>query len=43
MSIIRQARAEEDLAEVRDLFGEYLVWVNGRMNEEFGINIDVET
>ena len=43
MSIIRQARAKEDLAEVRDLFGEYLVWNKGRMNEEFGIKIDVET
>jgi GNAT superfamily N-acetyltransferase len=42
MSSIRQAQTDEDRAEVRELFWEYLQWANGRVNEEFGVNFDIE-
>jgi GNAT superfamily N-acetyltransferase len=43
MPEFRQARTDRDLPEVRDLFWEYLQWANGRVNEEFGVNFDIET
>jgi GNAT superfamily N-acetyltransferase len=43
MPEFRQAQTEEDLSEVRELFWEYLQWANGRVNEEFGVNFDIET
>ena len=43
MSNIHQAATEEDRARVRELFWEYLEWANGRVNEEFGVDFDIET
>jgi len=43
MAEFRQAQTEEDLLVVRELFWEYLQWANGRVNEEFGVNFDIET
>ena len=43
MSSIHQATTKEDRARVRELFWEYLEWANGRVNEEFGVNFDIET
>jgi GNAT superfamily N-acetyltransferase len=43
MSSIHQATTEEDRARVRELFWEYLVWANSRVNEEFGVNFDIKT
>lgn len=39
----RRAQTDKDISEVRDLFWEYLQWANGRVNEEFGVNFDIET
>ena len=38
-----QARTDEDILRVRELFWEYLQWANARVNEEFGVNFDIET
>jgi len=43
MAEFRQAKTDDDLLEVRELFWEYLQWANGRVNEEFGVNFDIET
>lgn len=43
MPEFRQAQTDKDISEVRDLFWEYLQWGNGRVNEEFGVNFDIET
>jgi GNAT superfamily N-acetyltransferase len=43
MLSIHQAHIEDDRAYVRELFWEYLQWANGRVNEEFGVNFDIET
>ena len=43
MSIIHQVQTEEERARVRELFWEYLQWANGRVNEEFGVDFDIET
>jgi GNAT superfamily N-acetyltransferase len=43
MTSIYQAETEEDQLQVRELFWEYLEWANERLNEEFGINLDIET
>lgn len=43
MSRIHQAHTPEDRAQVRELFWEYLEWANGRVNEEFGVNFDIES
>jgi hypothetical protein len=43
MAEFRQARTDKDLLEVRELFWEYLQWANSRVNEEFGVNFDIET
>ena len=41
MSIqIYQANQTADAPQVRELYGEYLQWANGRVNEEFGVNFD---
>lgn len=37
------ADLESDAAHIRSLFWEYLQWANGRVNEEFGVNFDIET
>ena len=42
MTSIHQAETEQDRSQVRELFREYLQWANGRLNEEFGINFDIE-
>ena len=43
MSPIHQAQTEEDRVRVRELFWKYLEWANGRVNEEFDVNFDIET
>lgn len=37
-----QAQTEEDISKVRELFWEYLQWANGRVNEEFNVDFDIE-
>jgi GNAT superfamily N-acetyltransferase len=39
---IRQAEGERDSAHVRELFGAYLQWVNACLNQEYGIDLDIE-
>jgi len=41
MLTIRQAGSEQDIAHVRELFREYLEWANARLNEEYGIKIEI--
>ncbi len=41
MNTVRLLRSDEDTADVRDLFWEYLQWANGRVNDEFGVNFDI--
>ncbi|MGD2146233.1 MAG: GNAT family N-acetyltransferase [Anaerolineae bacterium] len=43
MTTIRQAKTEADRALVRELFWEYLDWANARLNEEYGINLEIES
>jgi GNAT superfamily N-acetyltransferase len=43
MISVHQAETEEDQSQVRELFWEYLQWANERLNEEFGVNLDIET
>ena len=43
MPEFRRAQTDKDISEVRELFWEYLQWANGRVNEEFGVNFDIET
>ncbi len=43
MISVHQAETEEDRSQVRELFWEYLQWANERLNEEFGVNLDIET
>lgn len=42
MLYIHQAETDKDRAYIRELFWEYLLWVNNKLNEEFGIDFDVE-
>lgn len=39
---IHQVESEEDKLHVRELFWEYLQWAKVRLEEEYGINFDVE-
>jgi len=39
---IYQANTNEDIADIRELFWEYLQWVNTRINEEFNVDFDIE-
>jgi GNAT superfamily N-acetyltransferase len=39
---IYQVETDEHQDSVRQLFWEYLGWANTRINEEFGINFDIE-
>jgi GNAT superfamily N-acetyltransferase len=43
--IIQVIPANRDLyaAQIRELFGEYLQWGNARVNEEFGVSLDIGT
>jgi GNAT superfamily N-acetyltransferase len=43
MTSIRQVRTDEDRALIRELFWEYLEWANRRLNEEYDINLDIES
>lgn len=43
MASIHQAETEEDRVWVRDLFLEYLEWANRRLNQEYGIDFDIES
>jgi GNAT superfamily N-acetyltransferase len=38
---IRQAVSTQDMEHVRELFLEYLLWANQRLNAEYGIDFDV--
>jgi GNAT superfamily N-acetyltransferase len=40
---IHQAETAEDQSQVRELFWEYLQWANECLNEEFGIDFDIES
>lgn len=39
---IYESESEEDRTHVRELFREYLQWANSRLNEEYGINFEIE-
>ncbi len=39
---VYQVDSDQDRRHVRALFLEYLRWANARLNEEFGINFDIE-
>jgi GNAT superfamily N-acetyltransferase len=39
---IYQVKTDTDIAHVRDLFWEYLQWANSRLNEKYGINLEIE-
>lgn len=39
---VYQVESDEDRRHVRALFLEYLHWANARLNEDFGINFDIE-
>lgn len=43
--MVRVIKAKEDLhtTQIRELFWEYLHWANGKVNEEFGVNFEIET
>jgi GNAT superfamily N-acetyltransferase len=43
MPTIRQAESEQDIEHVRELFWEYLQWANAGLNEEFGVDFDIQT
>ncbi|TEU17937.1 MAG: N-acetyltransferase [Anaerolineales bacterium] len=40
---IYQIETDEDRVHVRELFWEYLQWANARLDEEFGVNFDIES
>ena len=40
---IIQAQAHVHAPRIRELFWEYLQWANARINEEFGVNLDIAT
>jgi GNAT superfamily N-acetyltransferase len=40
---IYQVETKEHRESVRQLFWEYLQWANTKVNEEFGVNFDIET
>lgn len=42
MPEIRQVVTEDDRAQARELFWEYLQWANGRLMDEFGIQFDIQ-
>jgi len=43
MTSIHQAETEADRALVRGLFLEYLDWANRRLNQEYGIDFDIQS
>lgn len=43
MAHIHPAHSKDDQLQVRKLFWEYLQWANGRLNEEFDVNFDIES
>ena len=40
---IIQAQEHVHAPRIRELFWEYLQWANARINEEFGVNLDIAT
>jgi GNAT superfamily N-acetyltransferase len=42
---VKITTANKDLhaTQIRELFWEYLQWANARVNEEFGVNFEIET
>jgi GNAT superfamily N-acetyltransferase len=40
---VYQASTDQDLADIREMFWEYLQWANARINEEFNVDFDIET
>src|SRR3990172_2139262 len=43
MAHIHQVHTDEDRAQARELFWEYLQWANGRVHEEFGVDFDIRS
>ena len=41
MISVYQASTENDLADVREMFWEYLQWANARINEVFNVDFDI--
>ena len=41
MLTIVQAHMEQDAGSIRELFGEYLEWLNGMLTREFEVSLDV--
>ena len=43
--MVKVITANKDLhaTQIRELFWEYLQWANAKVNEEFGVNFDIET
>jgi GNAT superfamily N-acetyltransferase len=42
VSAVRRA-TDADMHSIKELFWEYLQWANGRVNQEFGVNFDIES
>jgi GNAT superfamily N-acetyltransferase len=42
MATITQLQIDDDRSPVRELFWEYLVWANERLNQEYGIDLEIE-
>jgi hypothetical protein len=36
------SKKDSHAAQIRELFWEYLQWVNAKVNEEFGVNFEIE-
>jgi len=43
LNSIISVNENEHRESVRELFWEYLVWANNRLNKEFGVNFDIKT
>jgi GNAT superfamily N-acetyltransferase len=43
VSRIYQVQSDEERAHARELFWEYLQWANSRVNEEFGVDFDIQS
>jgi GNAT superfamily N-acetyltransferase len=43
MATIHPVQIDDDRSQVRELFWEYLVWANERLNEEYGIDLEIQS
>jgi GNAT superfamily N-acetyltransferase len=43
MVMIHRAESDEDRVVIRELFLEYLKWANFHLNQEYGINFDIDS